>query len=866
MKKYFLLCIISVALFAQGEFLLDTSVVYIPASLMQSSPSAVYNGTNWFVVWQDQWVGNIYGARITESGQLMDPITIRIVWNLLGTSDNRSPSVAFSGTNYLVVWEDYHSYNSHIKGARITQDGTLIDSTPINISISPEPPLPSEWKWAPVISFDGANYLAVWADYTQGYYYINCARVTPTGAVLDPYGIVISSGSSDKDFPTVAFDGTNYLIVWQDKRNGNFDIYGARITPSGTVLDPSGIPINLDPGPQIHPSISFDGTNYFVVWMDSINFNISGARITPMGVVLDTTAIVISYASSPLVSPEVEFDGINYLVCWRKAWPNGNIYGARVAPNGTVLDTAILIYEDGYLSSSRLGLAFGDSTYLVAWEGLNNLETSNNCDIYGIRVTRNVNVIDSLKHCVSTTIKSTEVYPSLSFDGVNYLAVWEDRTYPVPPVDNSGFTIQASRIAPDGSILDPEGIIVTKRNGRSPSVIYGAPYYFIAWVRAYPDWKIYCARLTTQGTVLDTAGIFISSGYYRPSVGFDGTNYLVTWHTGDIYAKRVNQDGIVLDPNPIVISNAFLEQEFPSVAFDGFNYFIVWQDDRNAGATSLDIYGARLTPDGVVLDPYGIPISMAPFVQRNPTLAFGDTNYLVVWRDRRNGIDYDIYGARVDTAGIVLDPYGIPICTASGNQEMPAVTFDGNDYIVVWHDSSNSNIFGARINRAGEVVNTFIVSSQPGDQNNPSLVHGMNDSILIAYSGWVDSISRKPVKTYRIWGKFYPFTPVEETPRYFAREAGYLEVHPNPFRNAVTIKFQIPEQGVASSQKSVVSIKIYDASGRLVRQFNHLTNYSFNQAVWNGTDDSGRRLPAGVYFCHAQLGNERMIKKVIMLQ
>jgi len=861
MKKYLLLCIISVALFAQGEFILDTSVVYIPASLMQSSPSMVYNGTNWFVVWQDQWIGNIYGARITESGQLMDPITIRIVWNLLGTSDNRSPSVAFSGTNYLVVWEDYHSYNSHIKGARVMQDGTVIDSTPINISISPEPPLPSEWKWAPVISFDGTNYLVVWADYTQGYYYINCARVTPTGAVLDPYGIAISSDSPDKNFPAVAFDGANYLTVWQDKRNGNFDIYGARITPSGTVLDPSGIPINLNPGAQTQPSISFDGTNYFIVWQDSSanNFNIVGTRITPMGGVLDTTGIVISSENSPLVSPEVKFDGINYLVCWRKAWPNGNIYGARVAPNGTVLDSAILIYEDGYLSSSRLGLAFGDSTYLVAWEGLNNLETSNNCDIYGVRVTRNVNVIDSLKHCLSTTIKSTEVYPSLSFDGVNYLAVWEDRTYPVPPVDNSGFTIQASRIAPDGSILDPEGIIVTKRNGHSPSVIYGAPYYFTAWVRAYPDWKIYCARLTTQGTVLDTAGIFISSScYYKPSVGFDGTNYLVTWHTGDIYAKRVNQDGIVLDPNPIVISNAFLDQEFPSVAFDGFNYFIVWQDDRNAGATSLDIYGARLTPDGIVLDTNGVPISTAPFVQRNPAVAFGDTNYLVVWRDRRNSIDYDIYGARVNTAGTVLDPNGIAICTASGNQEMPAATFDGNDYIVVWHDSSNSNIYGARVSRTGEVVNTFIVSAQPGDQNNPSLVHGMNDSILIAYSGWVDSISGKTVNTYRIWGKFYPFTSVEETPRYSTREAGYLKVYPNPFRNVVCIKFQIPN-------KSEISLNIYDATGRLVRCLT-LDAQRLTPVVWDGTDDSGRRLPVGVYFCQVQCGDKRVIKKVIMVQ
>jgi hypothetical protein len=93
-----------------------------------------------------------------------------------------------------------------------------------------------------------------------------------------------------------------------------------------------------------------------------------------------------------------------------------------------------------------------------------------------------------------------------------------------------------------------------------------------------------------------------------------------------------------------------------------------------------------------------------------------------------------------------------------------------------------------------------------------------------------------------------------------------LEIYPNPFRDAVSIKFQIPEQGVASSQKSVVSIKIYDATGRVVRQFNHLTNYSFNQVVWDGTDDSGRRLPAGIYFVRVESDEFKETEKVILLR
>jgi hypothetical protein len=38
----------------------------------------------------------------------------------------------------------------------------------------------------------------------------------------------------------IAFDGTGYLIVWHDHRNGCCDVYGGRVTTGGIALDPGG--------------------------------------------------------------------------------------------------------------------------------------------------------------------------------------------------------------------------------------------------------------------------------------------------------------------------------------------------------------------------------------------------------------------------------------------------------------------------------------------------------------------------------------------------------------------------------------------------------------------------------------------------
>ena len=160
-----------------------------------------------------------------------------------------NPAVAFDGNNYLVVWTDWRDtlFNTSVLAARVTPDGTVLDPEGITVD--------TMGVYASV-GFDGTNFMVV--DCGWGY------RVSSSGAVLDPTPITISS--SGVWHQRLAFDGTNYLSVWEDYRDSVSQIYGARVTPDGSVLDTAGIVIGTGPDALMCPAITFDGTNFLVVW------------------------------------------------------------------------------------------------------------------------------------------------------------------------------------------------------------------------------------------------------------------------------------------------------------------------------------------------------------------------------------------------------------------------------------------------------------------------------------------------------------------------------------------------------------------------------------------------------------------------
>jgi len=87
-----------------------------------------------------------------------------------------------------------------------------------------------------------------------------------------------------------------------------------------------------------------------------------------------------------------------------------------------------------------------------------------------------------------------------------------------------------------------------------------------------------------------------------------------------------------------------------------------------------------------------------------------------------------------------------------------------------------------------------------------------------------------------------------------------LTIWPNPFNPSTTIRFEVPSE-------SQVSLRIYDVSGRLVRALvEGRRDARVHEVSWDGTDNAGRRVASGVYFCQLNAGSSVEVRKTVLLK
>jgi hypothetical protein len=482
-----------------GEVLDSLPILLSSSTAYEDNPAvaAAPNGT-WLTVWTDRRIDyDVYGTRVASDGAVLDSAGIPVS---VAYSYQRYPRLAFNGTDFAAVWEDRRNGVRDIYGARVGLAGEVRDSLGIAICTA------RSSQYLPAIASDGSRCLAVWEDRRLGSRDIFGARIDTTGSLLDPDGILISLGVSAQTSPATAFDGTNYLTVWQDNRDGFRRIYGVRLTTAGTVLDPGGFPVCPLNADQTQPRVAFDGANYLVTWIDTRGNWICGTRVAPDGHTLDSLGFPVS---DTLAYPTIDyhalaFDGTNYLAVWHDNDTVDVLLGARITPAGTVLDTNRMLVSPVNVTPYAPAVAAGTSCWLVAWTGS---DTAGDDAVLAARVSPDGVLLDSLGIPLMVLEASDYYPPAVAFDGANFLVTWESWYYDTLTEYDAMF---GARIAQSGQLLDSLPFIITagEYDHYFPTLAYDGTSYVAAWEEIrYGNSDIFGARIAPTGVVTDSFAI-----------------------------------------------------------------------------------------------------------------------------------------------------------------------------------------------------------------------------------------------------------------------------------------------------------------------------------------------------------------------
>lgn len=382
-----------------GGGLIDAAGIVVNAVNMYYDYGLASDGAGSVAVTRSQGTGlaasDVAGVVIAKTPAAAAAFTVSKAAN-----SETEPAVAWNGMSYASVWLDTRDGRPSIYGASVTSDG---QTAPVTKVVS-DPKYVNELT-RPRIASDGSGYLVVFYAYDtvtmrRG---IRGIRLDASGAVVgsafDIHVPVVTSEYAQE--PDVAFDGTSYLVVWQDQTNDGqtlSSIIGTRVPKTGTsVLDAE--PIRISAATPIDtrtvPSVAFDGTGYFVAWITSrptpaggiLVSHVYGTRVTKDGGVLEGEQPICNaflLQRAPYVAGDRKNGG--FMVVWedyRTALETADVYGARISANGQNLDgTSGMKIAVGTHDESRPRVSSsGDGTsWVVAWRDLRSKTTY---DLYG---------------------------------------------------------------------------------------------------------------------------------------------------------------------------------------------------------------------------------------------------------------------------------------------------------------------------------------------------------------------------------------------------------------------------------------------------------------------------------------------------
>jgi hypothetical protein len=656
-------------------------------------PQIAAVGTSEVVVtWQDYRNDScdIYAQKLNSNG---DPLwTADGVPVCTANSNQVAPQLVADGSGgAIITWHDYRSgqgediYAQRISSAGApvwTQNGVIVCNAPGT-------------QWYPQIASDHSGGAVIcWEDKRNGNYDIYAQRLDGNGnSYWQINGVAICTAPENQQNPQIVECGLNcFTIAWQDYRNGNSDIYAQRLDNTGrTLWKNNGVPVCGVAGNQEHPVIA-GGANPIIAWVDYRNGTGNS----------DIFVQKLSDDGNPL------WDQYGVSICGA----SGNQENPKIAPDG--MDGAVIVWEDE--RSGTKGISARD----ISKDGKPQWAP------------------DGKTICAGA---DNAEFPQVAvMDNGNAVYVWQDRR-------NGGLEVFAQS-------TNPFGVNNWKANGIDIVFGFGAVAQQkpklaktgkSEYVIAFEDYRngfsnIYMQKFNNAGKLLwGPDGIRVSgvsANQLNPEiVSDDNGGAIVVWEDSrgektSIYGQRVDASGNRLwEEKGVLVCQTNSEKISPKLCKDGKNgIIVVWQETRNEDASSK-IYAQHMDGNGALLwNENGIELSDSSGAQTSLKVASdGEMGAIITWVEYRGNINNpDIYAQRVSPKGIVMwGPKSLAVCKAPEAQRNPEIAVN-NEVIIAWEDAGNGNydIYAQKVNKDGSVAWTcdgLAICTAPNTQHEPKL-------------------------------------------------------------------------------------------------------------------------------------------------
>jgi len=226
------------------------------------SPSVSVSGSIVHVVWDDNRDGNyeIYYKRSPDGGTSWGSDT-RLTDD---PANSRYASAAVSGTDVHVVWDDERDGNPEIYYKHSSDGGTSwgTDTRLTNDTADSQ---------HPSVSVSGSIVHVVWDDNRDGNYEIYYKR-SPDAGISWGTDTRLTNDTANSNYASTAASISNIHVVWLDDRDGNYEIY-YKSSPDAGISWGTDTRLTNDAAVSRYASAAVSGTNVHVVWFDERDGN-----------------------------------------------------------------------------------------------------------------------------------------------------------------------------------------------------------------------------------------------------------------------------------------------------------------------------------------------------------------------------------------------------------------------------------------------------------------------------------------------------------------------------------------------------------------------------------------------------------------